>query len=165
MAKFRVSQDVEAPASQVWAELVDWRKHGDWAPLTSVRITTARPDGIGAGFVARTGVGPLAFDDPMTVVRWQPPAGDRPGDAPGRCDVEKHGRVVHGKAWFEVVPLAERRTRVIWHEDVTVTPQRLTRYAGPLLSLAGRVGFSRTLRAMAHSAEQRPKPTNPPPEA
>jgi hypothetical protein len=155
MARFQVSLDVRAPASQVWAELVDWRKHGDWAPLTSVRITTSRPDGIGAGFVARTGIGPLAFDDPMTVVHWQPPAGDDPGDAAGRCDVDKTGRVIHGKAWFDVIPLAGRRSRVVWHEDVTVTPRRVTRYAGPLLSLIGKVGFGRTLRAMARSAEQR----------
>jgi hypothetical protein len=156
MARFSVSQDVRAPASRVWAELVDWRKHGDWAPLTSVRVTTDRADGIGAGFVARTGVGPLGFDDPMTVVRWQPPGGDGPGDAPGRCDVEKHGRVIHGKAWFEVVPLPDGRARVLWHEDVTVTPHSITRYAGPLLALAGKVGFGRTLKAMARAAEQRP---------
>jgi hypothetical protein len=154
MARFRVSLDVRAPASQVWAELVDWRKHGDWAPLTSVRVTTPRTDGVGAGFVARTGIGPLAFDDPMTVVHWQPPAGDEPGDGPGRCEVDKHGRVVHGKAWFEVTPLAGRRSRVVWDEDVTVSPRRLTRYAAPLLSLIGKVGFGRTLRAMARVAEQ-----------
>ena len=153
MARFRVSVDVRAPASRTWAELVDWRKHGDWAPLTTVRITTARPDGIGAGFVARTGLGPLGFDDPMTVVQWQPPAGDEPGDTPGRCEVTKHGRVVHGKAWFEVVPLPSRNSRVVWHEDVTVTPERVTRYAAPVLSLIGKVGFARTLRAMARTAE------------
>jgi hypothetical protein len=156
MARFRVSLDVRAPASRVWAELVDWRKHGDWAPLTVVRITTARADGIGAGFVARTGIGPLAFDDPMTVAHWQPPAGDDPGDTSGRCDVDKHGRVIHGRAWFDVIPLPAGRSRVVWHEDVTVAPHRITRYAAPLLSLIGKVGFGLTLRAMARSAERRP---------
>jgi hypothetical protein len=154
MARFTVSLDVQAPASQVWAELVDWRKHGDWAPLTSVRITTDHADGVGAGFVARTGIGPLGFDDPMTVVRWQPPVGDEPGDPPGLCEVEKHGRVIHGKAWFDVIALPGGRTRVFWHEDVTVTPRRVTRYAGPLLSLIGKVGFGRTLRAMARAVER-----------
>ncbi len=156
MARFSVSLDVQAPATRVWAVLVDWPSHGDWAPLTTVRVTTARADGIGAGFVGRTGIGPLAFDDPMTVVHWEPPAGDDPGDAPGRCDVQKHGRVVHGKAWFDVTPLPGRRARVVWHEDVTVSPRRLTRYAAPLLSLIGKVGFGRTLRAMARVAEQKP---------
>lgn len=156
MARFSVSVEVGAPAARVWDELVDWPKHGDWAPLTAVRVTTARPDGVGAGFVARTGIGPLGFDDPMTVVAWRPPAGDQPGDAAGHCEVTKTGRVVLGRAWFDVVPLPGGRTRVDWHEDVTVTPDRLTRYAAPLLSLVGKVGFGQTLKAMARSAEQRP---------
>jgi len=151
MARFTVSVDVRAPASRAWAELVDWRKHGDWAPLTAVRITTAHTEGVGAGFVARTGIGPLSFDDPMTVTQWQPPQGNQPG----HCEVQKHGRVIHGKAWFEVLPLPGDHSRVVWHEDVTVTPQRLTRYATPLLSLIGKVGFKQTLRAMARSAENR----------
>jgi hypothetical protein len=156
MARFQVSLDVQATASRVWAQLVDWPRHGDWTPLTTVRVTTPRPGGVGAGFVARTGIGPLAFDDPMTVALWQPPAGDDPGDAPGRCEADKHGRVVHGRAWFDVIPLAGGRSRVVWQEDITVSPQRLTRYAAPLLSLIGRVGFGRSLRAMARAAEQDP---------
>jgi hypothetical protein len=154
MAFFAVSQNVHAPATSAWAALVDWRRHGDWAPLTVVRVTTARPDGVGAGFVARTGIGPVAFDDPMTVQVWQPPGGDAPEDRPGRCEVAKHGRVVLGRAGFSVVPLPGGRCRVDWDEDVTVRPQRVTRYAGPLLSLAGRIGFGATLRSMAREVER-----------
>lgn len=154
MARFTVSQQVHAPATAVWATMVDWRRHGDWAPLTVVRVTTPRPDGVGAGFVARTGIGPLAFDDPMTVERWQPPGGDAPDDRPGRCEVAKHGRVVLGSAGFSVVPLPGERCRVDWDEDVEVTPRRVTRLAGPLLSLAGRIGFGATLRAMAREVEK-----------
>jgi len=158
MARFNVTLDVRAPVSRVWAELVDWPKHGDWAPLTSVRVTTPRPDGVGAAFVARTGIGPMSFDDPMTVVRWEPPGGDDPGDRPGACEVAKSGRVVHGRAWFEVLPLPAGHSRVRWHEDVTVSPVRLTRYAAPLLSAAGAIGFRQTLRAMAREAERNPEP-------
>ena len=154
MARFTVTQQVRAPATAVWAAMVDWRRHGDWAPLTVVRVTTARPEGVGAEFVARTGIGPLAFDDPMTVELWQPPGGDVPDDRPGRCEVAKRGRVVLGRAGFSVVPLHAGRCRVDWDEDVTVTPHRVTRLAGPLLSLAGRIGFGATLRAMARDVEQ-----------
>ena len=136
-------------AADVWAALVDWPRHGRGAPLTAVRTLTERPDGIGAQFVARTGVGPLGFDDPMTVVAWTPPVGDRPG----RCEVEKSGRVVHGRAWFSVTPLPGARSRVVWFEDVTVSPRRLTRFAAPLLSAAGRLGFAATLRALARDVE------------
>ncbi|WP_041832615.1 SRPBCC family protein [Actinoplanes sp. N902-109] len=154
MARFTVVQEVGAPASAVWAALVDWPRHGRWAPMTVVRTVTPRPDGVGAGFVARTGMGPLAFDDPMTVVGWQPPSGDGPGDRPGRCEVVKSGRVVHGRAWFSVAPLPDARSRVVWFEDVTVSPRRVTRFAGPLLSVAGRVGFTATLRSLARDLER-----------
>jgi hypothetical protein len=119
---------------------------------------TARPDGAGAQFVARTGVGPLAFDDPMTVVVWEPPGGDAAGDRPGRCEVTKTGRVVRGRAWFSVAPTPGPGSRVTWTEDVTVTPQRVTRFAGPLLSLAGRLGFAATLRAFARDVERVSRP-------
>jgi hypothetical protein len=109
---------------------------------------------VGAEFVARTGIGSLAFDDPMKVELWQPPGGDAPGDGPGRCEVVKRGRVVLGRAGFSVVPLPGGECRVDWDEDVTVTPHRVTRLAGPLLSLAGRVGFGATLRAMARDVER-----------
>jgi hypothetical protein len=154
MARFTVTQPVRAPATSVWAAMVDWRRHGDWAPLTAVRVTTSPPDGVGGEFVARTGLGPLAFDDPMTVELWQPPGGNAPGDRPGRCEVVKRGRVVLGRAGFSVVPLPGDRSRVDWDEDVTVTPHRVTRLAGPVLSLAGRLGFGATLRAMARDVER-----------
>jgi hypothetical protein len=154
VAQFAVSQEVRAPAGLVWDAMVDWPRHGDWAPLTVVRVTTSLAGGVGAEFVARTGVGLLAFDDPMTVELWQPPGGNAPDDGPGRCEVIKRGRVVLGQAGFSVIPLAGGRCRVDWDEDVTVRPHRVTRFAGPLLSLAGRVGFGATLRAMARDVEQ-----------
>jgi len=165
MARFTVSLEVAAPAGLVWTTLVDWPKHANWVPLTTVRITTPRPDGVGAGFVAHSGIGPLGFDDPMTVTGWQPPAGDGPDDAAGRCDLDKHGRVVHGIAWFEVVPLAGRRSRVIWHEDVTVAPHVLTRYFTGVLSAVGRIGFRRALRAMASEVERHHGTAKQPPAA
>ncbi|BBH68599.1 hypothetical protein ACTI_52840 [Actinoplanes sp. OR16] len=150
MARFTVVRDVRASAATAWAVLVDWPRHGDWVPLTTVRTLTPRPDGVGARFVARTGVGPLGFDDPMTVTAWEPPDGDRAG----RCEVVKSGRVVHGGAVFTVTPLSGSRCRVAWTEDVTVSPRRLTRHADPLVGLAGRFAFATTLRAFAKDAER-----------
>ncbi|WP_436535669.1 SRPBCC family protein [Actinoplanes sp. HUAS TT8] len=158
MALFTVARDVRAPASVAWNVLVDWPRHGDWVPLTTVRTTTPRPDGVGARFVARTGVGPLAFDDPMTVVVWEPPAGDEPGAAPGRCEVAKSGRVVHGRALFTVTPLPGRHCRVAWTEDVTVSPRRLTRHIDPVVGFAGRLAFATTLRAFTRAAESARRP-------
>ena len=152
MAPFTVVRLVPAPATVTWSTLTDWPRHADWVPFTTVDVTTARPDGAGAGFVARTGIGRFAFDDPMTVAAWQPPTGDAPDDRPGRCEVTKHGDVIRGRAWFTVTPLAGGRSRVVWGEDVTVWPHHLARFTAPVITLVGRAGFAATLRAMAREA-------------
>jgi hypothetical protein len=150
VARFTVFQDVRAPAATAWAVLTDWPRHGGWVPLTVVRTVSARPDGVGAAFVARTGIGPAGFDDPMTVVAWQPPEGDQPGT----CEVVKSGRVVHGRALFTVTPLPDGRCRVAWTEDVTISPRGITRFVDPLVSLGGRQAFAAAMRAFAREAER-----------
>lgn len=144
MAAFTVTRDVAAPADDVWRLVTDWPAHARWAPLT--RVTVTHPTGgLGTRFVGRTGIGPFAVDDPMEVVRWQPPAGD---DA-GRCTLRKHGRVVLGWAEIEVVPRPGGRSRVVWTEDVDIAPVTWTGWAAPLLRGAGRLGFALVLRRMA----------------
>jgi hypothetical protein len=155
MTRFVVTRDVRAAATVTWDTLVDWPRHGRWVPLTVLRVESEHAGGVGARFVARTGVGPLAFDDPMTVVAWEPPGGDDPGNRPGRCEITKHGRVVHGSASFSVTPLPGRRCRVEWAEDVTVSPRRLAPVTGPLVGVIGRMGFAATLRGLARDVERR----------
>ena len=150
MARFTVAGDVAAPVERVWARIIDWPAHGRWVPLTTVRVTSARPDGVGAGFLARTGIGPLGFDDPMQVVEWVPPEA---GGA-GYVRVQKHGRLVLGWAGFEVAPGPNGGSRVEWTEDVEVAPVRLTRPFDRLITIGGRIGFQRAIRAMAQEIEQ-----------
>jgi hypothetical protein len=95
--------------------------------------------------VARTGLGPLGFDDPMEVTAWQPPT-DR---APGRCEVRKHGRVVLGTATFEVEPLGPHRCAVTWTEQVEVTGLRRVPGAGWLTRVSGAMVFRTLIRRMA----------------
>ena len=157
MTSFSATVEVGAPAARVWSALVDWPAHGRWVPLTRVRVLTPSGQGVGARFTGRTGIGPLAFDDPMEVVEWQPPA----GDAAGHCRVEKRGRVVLGSAWFDVVTLPGGRSRVTWTEDVEVAPAVLTRPFGALLRAAGARAFASTLRRMRAEVEHEAGP--PPP--
>ncbi|CCB71878.1 conserved protein of unknown function (plasmid) [Streptantibioticus cattleyicolor NRRL 8057 = DSM 46488] len=65
--------------------------------------------------VARTGIAGAGFEDPMEVVRWEPPC----GTASGRCRLEKRGRVVVGWAEIEVEPAAGG-ARVVWREAVRI---------------------------------------------
>lgn len=153
MTRFVASTDVRAPAADVWALMTDWPAHGRWVPLTTVRVLTPLAGGVGARFVGRSslavvGLDRLGFDDPMEVTRWRPPSGTEAG----RCEVRKLGRVVTGTAAFDVVPVptddGDPLTRVVWEEDIRIAPRALTRFIGPLVSLAGRLAFTATLRTM-----------------
>jgi hypothetical protein len=151
VTRFVAAVEVAAPAPAVWAAMTDWPRHGRWVPLTTVRTLTARPDGVGARFVGRTGVGPFAFDDPMEVTEWLPPDDGR--GSPGRCAVRKLGRVVRGTAAFDVAPVAAARTLVVWEYDLRLPPQPLTRRLGPVIAAAGRPAVTAALRAMAREVE------------
>jgi Polyketide cyclase / dehydrase and lipid transport len=153
MARFTSSVDIGAPVDRVWERITDWPGHGRWIPLTTVRVTSDRADGVGATFVGRTGVGPLAFDDPMEIVEWTPPT----GATPGHCRIRKLGRVVLGEAWLDVNAHAGGST-VRWTEDVQLAPVRLTRPADRLISFGGRVGFDRVLRGLARELEAEASP-------
>ena len=63
MGAFTIVREVPLPPAEVFARLTEWERHGEVVPLTTI---TPRP----GGFLARTGVGPLGFDDPMDVVTW-----------------------------------------------------------------------------------------------
>jgi hypothetical protein len=144
VARFTAVVDVPATAQRTWQALTDWPSHGRWVPLTEVTVLTPSPAGVGARFVGRTGVGPLAFDDPMEVVEWREPA----SGVPGYCRLAKQGRVVLGQAWFEVAERGAGST-VSWTEDIEITPVPLTRPFRPLVNLLGRAAFARTLRTMS----------------
>ncbi len=125
MAELVVSVEIAAPADAVWSKLVDWHSHRDWMLLTTAEPTTTDGDGVGAGIVGITRLGPLALRDTMTIAHWQPPPAN-----PARCGVEHTGRVVRGSGAFEVESLGADRSRVIWSEWVR-----------PPLGLLGEVGF------------------------
>ena len=149
MGAFTVRREVAAPAADVWASLVHWPNHGRWVPLTRVVTTSASAAGVGATFVGRTGVGPVAFDDSMVVTEWQPPAGGQPG----RCTIHKTGRVVLGDASFTVTSLGEGRCEVQWSEAIEIAGVRRLPLAGRVNDLVGRWAFTAVLRRMAAEAE------------
>ncbi|MFL6162489.1 MAG: SRPBCC family protein [Jatrophihabitantaceae bacterium] len=144
MALVRSVRRVDAPAERVWALITDWPAHGRWIPLTTVTIDrdSPVPAGLGTRFTGRTALGPVGFDDPMTVTEWRPPAG---GDA-GRCRVVKRGRWLAGWAEIEVRP-APGGSRLSWLEDVR--PRWTPRLADPVVSAVGKLLFDRTLRRLA----------------
>lgn len=126
MALIEIVRDVHLSPEAAWNRLTDWERHGDFVPLTTIGLTPS-------GFVARTGMGPVGFDDPMEIVSWEPPS---------FCRLEKRGRVVTG--WAELrVTTHDELTRVIWREDIHVTG--MPRLADGLTKTSSRKLFGRVV--------------------
>ncbi len=167
---------VRAPVETVWPIVVDWPRHGDWVPLTTVRVLTPEARGVGVRFVGRTALpgpaGRIGFDDVMEVVEWREPG----ATARGRCTVVKLGRLLGGRAWFEVAAEPGGRSRVTWSEDVEPVPlrplrRRLAAGVGPgvrgvvnrSVDRAAGAGLNLVLARMARDIEAgaRGNPTTP----
>ncbi|KUO03170.1 hypothetical protein [Streptomyces caeruleatus] len=116
MANFQLERTAPLPLDEAWRRLTQWPRHARAVPLTRIEVTPCAPTHEGTLVVARTGIGPLSFADPMEVTVWQPP-GD---DTPGLCRLEKRGRVVRGWAEIEVRPGPGGRARVVWREEIGV---------------------------------------------
>ena len=145
MADFVIRAGSSLPASACFERLVDWDAHSSAIPFT--RLAHEGEARVGQRFVARTGLGPLGFDDPMTVEVLRPPAGDRPDDLPGLVEVTKHGRVISGRVRWTVTPAAAG-SQVEWTQRLVVG--WLPRWLDPVVGWVGRIaygsGLARILR-------------------
>lgn len=139
----RLSPD---PVDESWRRLTDWPRHADVVPLTRVTVRTPPPTREGTVFVARSGVGPVAFDDPMEVVTWQPP---RDGGT-GTCRLVKRGTFVTGWAEIEVRPTTDGGSQVLWREDLNV--RWLPRIFDRPLGWTGRRMFGRAVEGLLRPA-------------
>lgn len=139
MAFFRLWRTAPLPVDEAWRRLTEWPRHGAAVPLTRVTVSTPPPTSTGTVLVARSGLGPVTFDDRMEVTVWQPPV----DGSPGLCRLEKRGRVVRGWAEIEVHPGPGGLTRVLWREDLRV--RFLPGFCDPPLRAVSRVVFGRAV--------------------
>ncbi|MDN3292845.1 SRPBCC family protein [Streptomyces ficellus] len=143
MAVFRIERGTSLPVAEAWRRVTDWPAHAAGVPLTRIVVPMPGPTRAGTRFTARTGIGPLGFDDPMEVVRWEPPVPG--GRAAGSCRLEKRGRLVRGWAEIEVRE-AVGGALVTWTEELRV--RGLPRVCDALLARAGRRVFGRALTVL-----------------
>ncbi|MEU9158159.1 SRPBCC family protein [Streptomyces sp. NPDC048417] len=146
MVTFLLQRTAPLPIEEAWRRLTEWSAHADAVPLTRITVLTDPPTHEGTVFVARSGLGPLSFEDPMEVTVWEPPE----DGGSGRCRLVKHGRVVRGWAELEVHPGPGGRTRVIWHEELRV--RGLPSAFDPLVRRASRAVFGRAVNALLRKA-------------
>ncbi|NKI44533.1 SRPBCC family protein [Streptomyces physcomitrii] len=139
MAFIRLVRTSPHDPAETWRRLTSWEQHAGGVPLTRITVQTGPPNRTGTRFLARTGLGPLGFDDPMELVSWQPP---RDGE-PGHCRIEKRGRIVTGHAEIAVHPAAGSGSRAQWHEEIRL--RGLPAFCDPALAFAGRLLFGRVL--------------------
>lgn len=145
---FTVDEPLPVPSVAAWQALIDWADHGSWIPATTVRILSGGGEA-GTRFVARTGVGPLGFDDHMTVTSI---------DAVDRCAiVEKTGPLLTGQAGFAITDTS-RGCELHWFEDVVArgVPQVLAPVITPLARMSFRIAITRLRVYLLHG---RPHPT------
>ena len=142
-AEVRLETVVDAAPDRLWALLVDWERQGEWIPFTRVWQVDGPRLGVGTRIAARTGIGPLAFVDTMTVTTV---------DAPHRYEVVHTGRVVKGVGAFVVEPHGSG-SRFCWWERAEVPGGPLARpiwwVAGPMT----RIAFGWALRRLRRLAE------------
>lgn len=142
VALFRIERQSSLPVAETWRRLTDWGRHAAHVPLSGVTVRPAGPTRPGTVVVVRTGVGRAGFDDPMEVVRWDPPT----DDGSGFCRLEKRGSVVRGWAEIEVRPRDGGRSRVVWCEEARV--RGLPRLFDAPTAWSGRLLFGHVVDAL-----------------
>lgn len=146
---FTVVHHFDQPARVVWDELVDWKGHEEWIPMTRVKVGEGDMTAVGHEFTAWTGLGPLSLEDRMRVTKceWDEMAGA------GDCEVEKLGPVLSGRAGFTVVPTGTGST-MEWLEDVDV--KWLPRFLAPIVDRLAAAGFKQGMKGLAKNLSKRP---------
>jgi hypothetical protein len=142
-----ISLVIDAPQDQVWKKIADWPSQGEWMLQTKVWVTSQQSEGVGTSIAAFTG--PLhklypkfksfGLLDLMTVTKW---------DAPSRCDVEHHGKILKGSGTFQLNEAGTNRTRFDWSETI-VAPKALFILAAPFLYVGVRISLKRFSRSFS----------------
>lgn len=140
--RFIVTRDVPLPADVAFTELIDWKGHAEWVPMTQVTIEEG-DGGPGTVFVATSGLGPAALPDRMRVDALDPAA--------MTVRVTKIGPVLTGYVDLAVTATSESSSRLTWLEDIRVPilPQFLARPVGA----AARKAFEMSIDRMAKHAQ------------
>jgi hypothetical protein len=133
MTRFTLTRRSPLPPADAWARLTAWSRHGDRVPLTRVGVVRGTGRAVGDVILARTGIGPARFDDPMEITALSEPA---------LCRLEKRGRVVRGHAELRVRAVGAG-SEAVWAEELRITG--LPRLFDPVVAFAGQVVFGRVL--------------------
>ena len=136
--QFTVSRNLNLPAGVVFAELIAWKAHEDWVPLTKVVIHRG-DGGAGTEFTATSGIRPLALPDRMRIDSLDAEA--------MTVHVTKLGPVLTGTVELSVTSTGANTCRLDWFEDVRVPV--LPQFLATPVGAAARQGFTTSIKKMA----------------
>ncbi len=109
MSQLQLTIVIEASASEVWAELSDLESHVEWmADAVALEFHSDQRRGEGTTFSCDTKVGPFRTTDEMVVTRWEE----------GQLIEVAHRGIFVGRGEFLVEPVEEKRTRIVWTEQL-----------------------------------------------
>jgi hypothetical protein len=143
MVHFEVRLDTSLSARAAWDRVLDLRLHDRLIPLTRITRGMVPAAGLrpGSEFVARTGLGPIGFDDRMVVTDVTAPVDGSAGFA----RIEKQGRVIRGSIVIRVSPTLGG-SRVTWDQEISVWG--VPRALGWLEARASRAAYGMALRRL-----------------
>ena len=141
---FTVTRNISLPAQVVFEEIIDWKGHAKWVPMTRVKIVSG-DGGTGTVFVATSGIGPVALPDRMRV--------DELDSDLRTVKITKIGPMLTGVVDLAVIATGEDSCRLDWVEDIRVPglPQFL---ASPVAAAARRgfeISITRMVKLLAQS--------------
>ena len=145
---FDVHHRFDQDARTVWDDLVDWKSHENWIPMTRVEVGEGAMTDIGHEFTAWTGPGPLSLEDRMRVTKCDWDAATSSGD----CTVQKLGPVLDGEAGFTVQPDGDGST-IDWFENVTI--RFVPQFLAPIVAKIGALGFEQGMRGLSRHLSRR----------
>jgi carbon monoxide dehydrogenase subunit G len=142
--QFTVSRNLDLPAERVFAELIDWKAHEDWVPLTKVVIHSG-DGGAGTEFTATSGIKPLALPDRLRI--------DALDSEAMTVHVTKLGPILTGTVELSVTSTGSNSCRLDWFEDVRVPV--LPQFLATPVGAAARQAFTTSIKKMAKKLSTR----------
>ncbi len=134
---------------QAWARVLDLRSHTAVIPLTTLTGDAMTAEGLAPGsrFVARTGLGPVGFDDVMVVDEIATPT----GAAGSRTLIHKEGRLVRGSIELRVSPTSTG-SMLAWDQQISIAG--LPGVLDPVVARVAKAAYGQTLRALLDRAPE-----------
>lgn len=142
--RFTVTRNLDLPADVVFAELINWKAHEDWVPLTKVVIHSG-DGGAGTEFTATSGIRPLALPDRMRIDSLDAEA--------MTVAVTKIGPILTGTVDLKVTTTGSTSCILEWFEDVRVPI--LPQFLEAPVAAAARQGFTTSIKKMAKKLSAR----------